>query len=76
MSTQSAVAAPVPIACTADEYVNVDDVCVQRPEHVPGNGVPVGATAQCRDGDYSFTQHRRGACSGHHGVGQWLADLP
>jgi opacity protein-like surface antigen len=33
---------------------------------------PVGATARCRDGTYSFSQHQRAACSGHRGLEQWL----
>ena len=33
---------------------------------------PVGATARCRDGTYSFSQRQREACSGHKGVDQWL----
>ena len=33
---------------------------------------PVGATARCRDGTYSFSQHRRGTCSWHGGVAEWL----
>jgi hypothetical protein len=33
---------------------------------------PAGATAQCNDGTYSFSQHRSGTCSGHGGVRQWL----
>ncbi len=28
---------------------------------------PAGATAQCRDGSYSYSASRRGTCS-HHGV--------
>ncbi|MGA2644526.1 MAG: DUF3761 domain-containing protein [Candidatus Sulfotelmatobacter sp.] len=31
-----------------------------------------GATAQCRDGSYSFSQSRRGTCSHHRGVAKWL----
>ena len=34
--------------------------------------VPVGASAQCRDGSYSFSQHRSGTCSHHGGVAKWL----
>jgi hypothetical protein len=34
--------------------------------------VPAGASAQCRDGSYSFSQHRRGTCSHHGGVSAWL----
>jgi hypothetical protein len=34
---------------------------------------PQGATARCRDGSYSFSQHPTAACSGRHGgVLQWL----
>ncbi|MGF6889628.1 hypothetical protein ABIA39_009091 [Nocardia sp. GAS34] len=75
-ATPVAVAGPVPIACAANEYENIDGVCVLRPESVPGDAVPAGATARCRDGDYSFTRHRRGACSGHEGVAQWLVSVP
>jgi hypothetical protein len=35
---------------------------------------PTGATAQCKDGSVSTAQTPRGACSGHGGVGRWLAD--
>jgi hypothetical protein len=31
-----------------------------------------GATAVCRDGTYSYSQNRRGTCSGHGGVARWL----
>jgi Protein of unknown function (DUF3761) len=33
---------------------------------------PPGATALCRDGTYSFSQHRSGTCSHHGGVRRWL----
>lgn len=33
---------------------------------------PAGATAKCRDGTYSYSQSRRGTCSHHGGVAQWL----
>lgn len=33
---------------------------------------PSGASAKCRDGSYSFSQHARGTCSHHGGVGNWL----
>lgn len=35
-------------------------------------GGPSDATAMCNDGTYSHAQHRRGACSRHKGVKQWL----
>jgi Protein of unknown function (DUF3761) len=49
--------------------------CVHRPEPVPpGSTPPPGATALCRDGDYSFSQHpyANGTCHGHGGVQQYL----
>jgi hypothetical protein len=33
---------------------------------------PPGATALCRDGTYSFSQHHSGTCSHHGGVATWL----
>src|SRR4051812_47143680 len=33
---------------------------------------PPGASARCRDGTYSFSQHHSGTCSHHGGVAQWL----
>ncbi|MFI9506763.1 DUF3761 domain-containing protein [Nocardia sp. NPDC052566] len=68
-------AAPPPAAdpapsCGPDSYINSDGVCVHRPAQAPGP--PSGATAKCRDGTYSFSQHRSGTCSGHGGVAAWL----
>ena len=50
-------------------YVNVDGVRVPSP--VFSDTRPAGATARCRDGSYSFSQHRRGTCSYHGGVAVW-----
>ena len=33
---------------------------------------PIGASARCVDGSYSFSEHRRGTCSHHGGVAEWL----
>jgi hypothetical protein len=57
-------------SCGADDYTNVDHECVHRPEAAPS--APPGATAQCKDGEYSFSQHHQGTCSGHRGVKSWL----
>lgn len=43
-----------------------------RPKTTPQNSAPPGATALCRDGTYSFSQHRSGTCSHHGGVSKWL----
>lgn len=53
-------------ACGTDYYRNVDGNCVHRPSDNPS-----GASARCRDGSYSYSQNRRGTCSGHGGVSVW-----
>ncbi|MFA5127631.1 MAG: DUF3761 domain-containing protein [Patescibacteria group bacterium] len=55
-----------------NHYTNSDGNTVHSPAYTTDNTVPAGATAQCRDGTYSFSQHRSGTCSGHHGVAKWL----
>jgi hypothetical protein len=69
---QATAPATTPGPCSADYYRNSDGVCVHRPVNAQGSAVPQGATAQCRDGSYSFSQHRRGTCSHHGGVAKWL----
>ncbi|MCP2192732.1 DUF3761 domain-containing protein [Williamsia deligens] len=56
--------------CGGNSYVNSDGNCIHSP--VAANSAPDDATAQCEDGTYSFSQHRRGTCSGHGGVAAWL----
>lgn len=51
-------------------YVNSKGERVKRPENC--SAAPQGATAQCHDGSYSFSQSRRGTCSHHGGVAKWL----
>lgn len=51
-------------------YTNVDGETVHSPAFAPS--VPAGASAICKDGTYSFSQNRRGTCSGHGGVASWL----
>lgn len=53
-------------------YKNKADRRVEKPIRVKGKQVPAGATAQCRDGSFSFGQNRRGTCSHHGGVARWL----
>ncbi|HSW88828.1 MAG TPA: DUF3761 domain-containing protein [Candidatus Saccharimonadales bacterium] len=52
-------------------YTNSSGNTVHSPAYSNGGSVPAGATAQCKDGIYSFSQHRSGTCSGHGGVSQW-----
>lgn len=51
-------------------YTNVDGNRVQSPSY--SESQPSNASAQCRDGSYSYSQHRQGTCSGHGGVAEWL----
>jgi hypothetical protein len=53
-------------------YINIDGVRVQSPAHTKEGEQPVGASAQCRDGSYSFSRHHQGTCSHHGGVSRWL----
>lgn len=52
-------------------YTNSDGNQVHSPAYSNNGSVPAGATAQCKDGTYSFSQHHSGTCSGHGGVAQW-----
>ncbi len=52
-----------------DFYTNSYGRTVQSPTRYSSR--PPGATALCRDGTYSFSLSRRGACSGHGGVAVW-----
>ena len=51
-------------------YTNSQGEAARRP--MRANQAPPGASAQCRDGTYSFSAHRRGTCSHHGGVARWL----
>lgn len=61
-----------PSLSNSNTYTNVDGNTVHSPAYTSDGSVPSGATAQCRDGTYSFSQHRSGTCSGHGGVLKWL----
>ena len=53
-------------------YINKDGAVVHSPAHSVSGTAPNGASAQCRDGSYSFSQHRSGTCSHHGGVSKWI----
>ena len=53
-------------------YTNTYGNEVHSPAYTQNNSIPAGASAQCRDGTYSFSQSRRGTCSHHGGVAEWL----
>lgn len=73
-----ALAAPLAAQASAPPKPKTEQV---KPPHrakrpVKAAKAPDGASAQCRDGTYSFSAHRRGTCSHHHGVATWLKPLP
>lgn len=51
----------------SNTYTNVDGNTIESPSSNQS-----GATAKCKDGTYSHSQHRSGTCSGHGGVAEWL----
>lgn len=62
---------PAKSTCTNNgTYTNSRGQVVKRPETC--SSPPEGATAQCRDGTYSFSRNHRGTCSRHGGVSKWL----
>lgn len=52
-------------------YTNVNGNTVHSPAYSENGSIPSGASAKCKDGTYSFSQNRRGTCSGHGGVNIW-----
>lgn len=53
-------------------YTNKAGQDVHSPAHTKTGKPPAGASAQCRDGTYSFSRTHGGTCSGHHGVAVWV----
>ncbi len=69
-TTVSSKPAVVQQQSSGDTYTNTAGREVKSPTY--SDTVPVGASAQCKDGTYSFSESRRGTCSGHGGVAIWL----
>jgi hypothetical protein len=60
-----------PSALSSDgHYTSSDGNWIHSPGYL--DRAPAGATAQCRDGIYSFSRHHQGTCSRHGGVAAWL----
>jgi hypothetical protein len=55
-------------ACNNRHYVN----SLGHVVHSPSCGLEhLHREAICRDGSVSFSEHRQGTCSHHHGVAHW-----
>jgi len=71
-SAPASAAPAAPHLVEDGHYRNVDGDVVHSPAHTDTGATPAGASAQCRDGSFSFSAHRRGTCSHHGGVARWL----
>jgi uncharacterized protein YgiM (DUF1202 family) len=69
-SAQRPAAQPAPPAATQTPVVQ------PLPVQPPASSQCAGASAICQDGTCSYSAHRRGTCSHHSGVKQWLKSLP
>jgi Protein of unknown function (DUF3761) len=73
LTNLAAPSVPLPTQLTNDNhYINSDGNQVHSPAHSRTGAIPAGATAQCADGEYSFSQHHQGTCSHHGGVASWM----
>ena len=54
---------------THNHYINVSGHTVHSPSRTLSGTRPAGASAHCSDGSWSFSEHRRGTCSHHGGIG-------
>lgn len=52
-------------------YINKSGQEVHSPSASASGKIPASASAKCRDGTYSFSQHHSGTCSRHGGVAEW-----
>lgn len=78
--TSKTTGAPVPAPATASSpkaSARARTRASSNSAVVAGSGAaednnPAGAIARCKDGLYSHSQHRRGACGHHGGVASWM----
>ncbi|MET7696365.1 MULTISPECIES: DUF3761 domain-containing protein [unclassified Streptomyces] len=66
----------VPVAAATSGYAAPSVAMAHCAHHTVGtcranSPHPNGATAECKDGTYSYSAHFSGTCSHHHGVKYW-----
>jgi hypothetical protein len=64
--------APATTTTPAPKSTSSSSTSTKAPTTAAGNTDPTGATAKCKDGTYSKSQHHSGTCSSHGGVDTWL----
>jgi hypothetical protein len=69
--TQNTTNQPTTSLSNNNYYTNSQGNEVHSPANSTDGSIPVGATAKCGDGTYSFSQSHRGTCSHHGGVAEW-----
>jgi hypothetical protein len=65
-------AATAPAAAPTTPAAAKSSASKSAPTAAASNSDPTGATAKCKDGTYSKSQHHSGTCSSHGGVAEWL----
>ena len=71
-SKPAAAATPAAAAATTPAAAKSSTASKSAPTATASNTDPTGATAKCKDGTYSKSQHHSGTCSSHGGVAEWL----
>ena len=71
-ATPAAAAAPAATTPAAPAAAKTSTATKSVPTATASNTDPTGATAKCKDGTYSKSQHHSGTCSSHGGVAEWL----
>jgi hypothetical protein len=71
-SDAPAAAATAPAAAPTTPAAAKPSASKSAPTAAASNTDPTGATAKCKDGTYSKSQHHSGTCSSHGGVAEWL----
>lgn len=72
-SATATAPAPAPVAPASPSRTPPPMSAPRSTQAAPRMGqTPAGATAQCRDGTFSYSKNRRGTCSHHGGVATWM----
>jgi hypothetical protein len=69
---EAAATGPAPAAASPAAAAKTSTASKSAPTATASNTDPTGATAKCKDGTYSKSQHHSGTCSSHGGVAEWL----